>query len=736
MSVLFSRSVRAAAAVSVAFGLAGFAGASPASGAGAAQLDTVAVKAPPGREVPALATAKSITWKTDRGSYVTRIYERAVNVRDGKGGWQRIDNRLRPAAGGGFESGAGPMNLRVPASLGGAVKPEKDGESLSLKLRGPDVAAQVSGTTATFPGAGQGVTAKLTANDEAIKEDLILADAGAQTSFTYDLGLSDGLRPVERKDGGLDVLDAGGDVAFSAASPVAADSSGDVAPRAGTTMSVGKDGAGWTLSVSLDPAWVKAPGRAFPVTLDPSFSLGAARDCFISQGNPTNHYCSAGEMWVGRSGAGADNRGLTYFNVAGTVPAGAFVQEATLVLSPLYQSSPGAAKTLSAHRITSDWDTNAMWVARTSALNWATPGGDFDPTVLSTQPLPASGEKSNFTVTELFTDWLAGTKSNQGIAVTDNGSSVNNSQVYASADWSDLTKRPALEVEYYGRAGAKPNYTIDSQSISDRQSLGVNVAGGNLLLQATDLQVQGTGLPLAVQRAYNSSDPWDGQLGWGGRLSLGEDIALYECDATGARCLVGPGGYRVRFTKNPNGTFTTPPGIGNMTLKKLTTGSFGYELTDNGSGVTHEFFNASFSFMNAVRDKNGNKITLENTGAFGNLSKITDTHGRQYPVSLNGSGYVSKIEVPTSVIAGGQAWNYGYNAYNFLTSVTDPEGKVTSYEYAANNKINKVTDPRGNEIKIVYDSADRVSTVTRVVDGTTANDVTTTYVYSAPDGTW
>ncbi|MDQ8045238.1 MAG: DNRLRE domain-containing protein, partial [Patulibacter sp.] len=703
---------------------------------GAAQLAPVKATPVDGTEVPSLDTARSITWRKSDGTFATRIWQRPVNVKDADGKWVRIDNTLHTVAGG-FENGASAIDLKLPAALSEPIVLSHDGDSLSLSLRGSDAKATVDGNTATYADAASGVTAKLSANDAALKEDLVLSSGEASTSFSYDLGLSDGLTPTQRKDGGIDITNAAGDVVFTAPAPVAADADGRVAPADATSLSVEKNaGGGYSLSLSLDPEWLA--GAALPVTLDPSFSVDpATRDCYLSQAAATTSYCTSGELRVGHTAAGAnENTALAYFAIGSVVPAGSFVQNAELDLSPLYQTSPGTSKNLSVHQVTSAWANTATWNTRSGSTAWTTAGGDYSATDLDTQPLPTTSSPSTFTVTDAVASWVTGASANGGLAVTDDGSTANNAQVYASSDWSDSTKWPSLYVEYYGRLGWMSNYTINSQAITDKQTLGVNVAGGNLLLTDNELHVDGNRLPLDITRFYNSQDPWSGSLR-NGRLSVGQDIVLYDCDADHDRCFIGPSGFRVRFKKTGATTYQTPAGIGDETLS-YNASSSQYELTDNKSGVTYVFFDAPFSYMTQIHDRDGNHIDFAYTGPGNQLSSITDTRGRTYTVApvMSGAatGKIKSITAPNSITGDGDhTWTYGYNATTGdLTSETDANGKTTSYHYNGSDNIDQITDPLGHVINIGYDSSQRVTSITRVIDGTTANDLTTTFAYSTP----
>src|SRR4051812_8302774 len=138
-------------------------------------------------------------------------------------------------------------------------------------------------------------------------------------------------------------------------------------------------------------------------------------------------------------------------------------------------------------------------------------------------------------------------------------------------------------------------YTLDSRQLAERMGLSVNVANGNLLLEADDMDVTGTGLDLSVTRAYNSRSPAAGAVGFGWTMFPSEDVALRTPAGGGADLeFDGPGGYALRFTHNADGSFTTPPGI-DATLCSTAVagcaagGSFG--LTFNSSGLRWAFTN-------------------------------------------------------------------------------------------------------------------------------------------------
>jgi YD repeat-containing protein len=267
--------------------------------------------------------------------------------------------------------------------------------------------------------------------------------------------------------------------------------------------------------------------------------------------------------------------------------------------------------------------------------------------------------------------------------------------------------------------GAQQRHTLDEQALADRARLAVNVANGNLVVTFDDVRIKGRGLDLLLSRTYNGRSNRNGQFGHNWTSSFGSDNGLGGLPSQ-SLTWTGQTGETYLFTKQPNGTYTSPPGV-NAKLEDLSDGDA--RLTFNRSGTKLEFeadTSVSKRLSKAV-DRNGNEITL---GPSSLPTSLTDTQGRQITFTYSTS-MVSTITDPT-----GRQWQYGYTGSN-LTSYTDLEGKLWTYHYDASNQLDRITDPRGNDTLIGYDTTDRVTSVTRKVDGTTANDVTTTYSYPA-----
>jgi len=84
-------------------------------------------------------------------------------------------------------------------------------------------------------------------------------------------------------------------------------------------------------------------------------------------------------------------------------------------------------------------------------------------------------------------------------------------------DSSFSSSPPFLGIRYEPRLGDYRGYTLDSQPLSDRSRLGVNVADSNLLVANDDLQ---------VGRYFNTLDPTQGSFGRGWTMGPGADVQL------------------------------------------------------------------------------------------------------------------------------------------------------------------------------------------------------------------
>ena len=319
---------------------------------------------------------------------------------------------------------------------------------------------------------------------------------------------------------------------------------------------------------------------------------------------------------------------------------------------------------------------------------------------------------------------------------------IDNRLIVRSTEHASGTNRPYLDVHYTRRVGDRRGWALQPFQLSDRISVAVNPAGGNLLVRQTDLNVPGgIGPDLPVARSYNSlsdvtlatsapdyGDRWD--------ADFGQDVRLVEHWSSNARFFYGPSGYVVRFDRvydasgNATNDYKTPPGF-DASLKRNSDGT--QTLTEHQSQTKWQF--NSSGRLERVEDRNGRAISYQYfTSGATRVQKITDSQGRQTEFFTNTNGDVNKM-----VDAAGREYLYGYTG-NQLTSYTDPVGGTTYYEYGADG-MTKVTTPGNRVTRIGYygsgdPNAGRVRDITRETPSTTDVDPKWAFAYDQnADGT-
>ncbi|NED89763.1 hypothetical protein G3I76_58030, partial [Streptomyces sp. SID11233] len=141
-------------------------------------------------------------------------------------------------------------------------------------------AAPVTGTRSadgshvTYPGVLPHTDLQVAATATGVKEAIVLDAPEAAHEWTFPLDL-DGLTPVQLHDGSIDLRDTAGKTVERIPHAYAYDAkvdrrSGDPATTYDVDYRLRHDTAGWSLTVTLDPAWLHDPARRFPVTVDPT----------------------------------------------------------------------------------------------------------------------------------------------------------------------------------------------------------------------------------------------------------------------------------------------------------------------------------------------------------------------------------------------------------------------------------------------------------------------------------
>ena len=519
---------------------------------------------PPADEVPGLRTRSSRTFLV-AGEYQAVLYGGSVNYRDSSGNWQPIDDSLvaSSVAGYAWQNKANQYTLLLPSTLSAApISFQSPGGSVKLQLAGGGGTAAVAGSTVTYANALPGVSVSLTAENDAMKEAVTLSGPQSTHALVYSLTLSPGLQASATTGGGVAITNSSGKEQFGLDAPTMVDASGAEAPASASVLQLATSASGETVTFALDNSWLGSSLRQWPVTIDPSIHYTADQDCAIESGSGANtNYCGSGShLTAGYSGAGSNvQRSALLFNVQNAIPAGAQVTHASVDLY-LDSASTSSYANVDLFQLTQPWTTAVTWNDYDGTHAWTTAGGTYNSTALAAKKPTTAGwyEWGNSATSLLAQNWLNGTTANDGLLLRAATESNNELYTFKSTRQTNL---PVLNVFYVDALGQQSTYGAESHQLTDRSSLAVNVADGNLALTSTDLQISGTGLNLSVDRTDNSLGDYtideDGAFGtWLMGSGADEHLSVVDNHVD----FQGPGGWDETFYSNGSGGYTPPPG--------------------------------------------------------------------------------------------------------------------------------------------------------------------------------
>lgn len=711
--------------------------------------EDVSATGPVGPELAELRTQNSRTYLGSDGARVARIYSSSVNYRAADGSWKPIDTALKPS-GNGYRNTANRFTAELPATLGdGPVRLTRGTDWLSYSLRDAAGTGKATGDTIVYEGALDGVDLTLQSRSDSLKETLRLRDADAARSFTFDLAVSSGLTPRLRDSNMIDVTDGNGDVRFSLPAPFMVDAAGKQSNEVDYGLHRNEEN-GWTLSLRPSEQWLDAPGRQYPVDIDPTVFPGADPDCELDEAQPTTSNCGSTLLQVGYGttpGGPGDHRAAVYFDVDSVVPKDADILHASLGLWLESQLSNSTAKLVSAYPATRAWTTSATWNSATASQAWTNAGGDFSTTAANGPDWnPTIGGSSGDTgkywyweVAGMARKWLTGDLDNHGVIFKTDGGTGNGFS-FRSNEYSG-DHHPYMSVTYSPYLGDQPGFQLDRQRLSDRIDLAVNTATGNLLVSHNELQLPGGfGPALGIGRSYNSLSDRSTAFGSNWSMNTGNDVKVireqWEDDNSSrpGQYFYGPGGMKLFFaddhTSGNTQYYTSPKAMDATMTKDLTTGRV--TLTDHQSQMKYIFHD--WGPLYRMTDRNGKYVEFTKD-VNGRLTQINDGRNRVSTFTYDGNNRISQMTDPA-----GRTYGYAYTSGR-LTTYTDPEGNSTLYEYNDPydaDLLTKITTPGGRVTIISYfasgnANAGRVSSVKRVTSPTGSGcpcGPTTSYTYA------
>jgi alpha-tubulin suppressor-like RCC1 family protein len=410
--------------------------ASPASGAQTSQSDPQSPATPIGGRpqlpqgavrIDSETTPTREVWRNRDGSLTAAISTRPVRHRDAQGVWRDIDMTLEAGADGSLR----PKNAPVIARLAGQaadtlVTIETPAGAFGLRQREAGASkAQVAKDVVTYPGAlpgGRDVSIQV--QIDGFKETVTLPNARAGSSYIDEVEMPPGVT-ARQAEHGVEFVDQVGSVvagfgdgfAWDATFPKSAASFIPVSVRLLSQSSTVA-----SVEVGVDPSWLSARERAFPVTIDPDFwqptqpGMAGPRDAFV-YGAP--EYRAYGfdhildTLWVGNypraAGRVDPTRTFMWFDLSSlpTIAAGATINSSYVVLYNQGHGQSCTPQIIDLYRLKAPWGADLNWYTqpRDDQLEWS--GYGYWKWGSSASPCPGAGYQV-IESTSMARKWLSG----------------------------------------------------------------------------------------------------------------------------------------------------------------------------------------------------------------------------------------------------------------------------------------------------------------------------------------
>jgi YD repeat-containing protein len=248
----------------------------------------------------------------------------------------------------------------------------------------------------------------------------------------------------------------------------------------------------------------------------------------------------------------------------------------------------------------------------------------------------------------------------------------------------------------------------------------INVASGNALVRTRDLADGPLTYHVVVDRFYNSLDPDSYTIispRWG--FDVGPDAKL-TVESNQDETVRGPSGYRIRFARQPDGSYAAPAGFDGSLVK-----------TPSGWTLTRTSQNDEFGFdgsgnLTWTKDSELRDFTVQGTSAAGRtiLSSYGTNSGRRVNLSYTTSGdyFVRLMDNPAS----GHHW-YRYTGGR-LSEYESPTGATTSYGYDSNGFLDEIVEPGGTSVELDVAASGKIHSITTTLPGGVPQ--TTSFVYT------
>ena len=592
------------------------------------------------------------------GSYRLIAYDSPVHYKDADGVWQDIDNTL--SLGGSEWSSADARikfakkitgnealftlhdgNRKLAVSLEGALKKTEgvvyNGSEESIaetQLQKMMTLAHLY-SRIVYADILQDVDLEYVLNGRNIKENLIVKQRGEGYSYTFTLALN-GMQASLTEDGSVQLKD-GDEVLYVMPTPYVYDADGEIAlqEQAYFTLTDGGNGK-YTLTVTVDDAWMNDEARAYPVTVDPAIYVqdGTGEiDTYTQSESPDTGNASSNYLEVGKIASTSTRYSYWRRSTLPELPSNSYIVSARLDMYPEGWSRYDQSiwqQIITLYRVTSYWSEGITWNTAPS----------YDSNEASYQIINelSFGKYISFDITSLVHSWYYDSDiENYGVRFGTLYSEL------ACVRFSSTTSNhpPRFMIDYRDMKGVEDYWSYQSQDVGYAGQGAVNLANGNLVFSIGTLTSTDALLPVTPTLVYNSM--------------LGGVDYQYPYVDTSYVTSYSPCGFKLNLMETII-----------RKARYLQNGSTQYYYVwADGDGTEHSFLPAKDAdgnlIANEYRDEDGLGLTL-------NTSTMTIT---------DKSHTVRKFSKITGKVVEGLIGRW------YLSSITDQSGNKVSFTFDA-----------------------------------------------------
>ena len=472
----------------------------------------------------------------------------------------------------------------------------------------------------------------------------------------------------------------------------------------------------FTYTMLPSRAWLEAPERVFPITIDPdvqtSLDSSQVHDTFISSLDPDENTYLFSKLKVGYGSSSGINRIYIKFPNLPALGAGDMVINASLNIARRNSNSSNDLR-LDVHRVTEDWTSSTLvWNNRAA----------YDATKvesISYSVLP--GSFNTWDITGLVKQWYDGTP-NYGCMIKAYDETWGYMEYHSVDAQYYYSSHPFASIVYVNSTGLENTWTYHSQSVGRAGTVSVNDYNGNLVLTHGDVSIASGVMPIALNHVFNTHDKdTDLGYGYGWRLNYAQTAVPVTISGTNYYKHIDGDGTAHYYKQSASSA-----ALYENELDKETT------LTVSGSTKTIQdklgnqlIFNSAGQLCQ-LKDSNGNTLSV-NYNSDGQVTSIVDGANRTTTLSYSG-GRLASIDAPDGLDV-----RFGYDSAGRLTGITYADSKASSYTYDADGNLTAVENYDGYKVQYGYTDAApfRVVSISEYAGSTAGSSLRISYGWNS-----